>query len=294
MNKRPKVSHIQLPKIQNNYSEIFHPLSEKGKQLSEQWSTKDFSFVNQLEEGSTCKVWLAIEDKSDKKCAIKVIDKGQPEMDNFLLYHLTRREIDIQSTLKSKYIIKMYGWFETDYKYYLVFQLGDRDLFNCVYRKEKSVPLSIPKALRYIKMIAIALMECHKLNVIHRDVKLENMIMDKGSDTVYLTDFGLSDYDTGNLNIKCGSSYYSSPEVLNSLIYNYKTDIWSLGVAFYVMIIGTYPFDPKRNNFNLIFTQSVPLDIQDCIRRMLNINPVERIELKDLLELDVFRNVNLD
>ena len=86
---------------------------------------------------------------------------------------------------------------------------------------------------------------CHNHNVVHRDLKVENLLLDANMN-IKIADFGLSNYykANGHLTSWCGSPEYAAPEVLEGKKYcGPEIDVWSLGVVLYVLVCGALPFD---------------------------------------------------
>lgn len=94
------------------------------------------------------------------------------------------------------------------------------------------------------------------MGVVHRDIKPENIMLSKDGE-IKLIDFGLSQRTQGNRKLKtvAGTPYYMAPEVLEGN-YDYKCDLWSLGVLLYVFMSGYLPFQGQSRNevFNKIAT----------------------------------------
>ena len=91
--------------------------------------------------------------------------------------------------------------------------------------------------------------------VVHRDLKVENLLLDN-ENNIKLADFGFSNYyDSSLMSTWCGSPPYAAPELFEGKEYNGpKVDIWSLGVVLYVLVSGTLPFNGVSSNLiNLIF-----------------------------------------
>lgn len=98
-----------------------------------------------------------------------------------------------------------------------------------------------------------AMATIHYNNVIHRDIKMENIVFSKndGFDSLKVIDFGSACkhvYGSDKLHYDLsGSPYYTSPEMLNGKGYNEKTDVWSLGVIFHYLLLGCFPYDGKSD-----------------------------------------------
>ena len=86
----------------------------------------------------------------------------------------------------------------------------------------------------------------HSQNIAHRDLKLENVLIDPKSEQVKIIDFGFSVHcknDEGGLQQVLGTPCYMSPEIIDKKTYDpFKVDVWALGVLFYRILVGTYPF----------------------------------------------------
>ena len=162
------------------------------------------------------------------------------------------REIINQFKLKHPHVIKLEEIFVTDTHLALVMEYADRgDLFNYVKQRGS---LSESHARWFFQQIIMALDYCHRMDVVNRDVKMENILLSSnelvahGMPLVKLSDFGFSkDVSTHSPpRTRLGTPMYIAPEVLkNKMGANYdgkKSDIWSAGVVLHVMLTGQYPF----------------------------------------------------
>jgi serine/threonine protein kinase len=100
----------------------------------------------------------------------------------------------------------------------------------------------------FFKQIAEGLHHCHSNKIIHRDIKLNNILLDEGF-TVKICDFGISKIVKKGeiLKEQCGTPAYMSPEmILHQGYRGFSCDIWSLGILLYFLFIGTFPFLAKN------------------------------------------------
>ncbi|KAF8770158.1 NUAK family SNF1-like kinase 1 like protein [Argiope bruennichi] len=179
--------------------------------------------------------------------------------------------------------------FENKEKIVLVMQFAaGGELFNYLFEKKV---LSDNEARRIFRQIASAVYYCHKNKICHRDLKLENVLLDEKGNAK-ITDFGLSNvFDEKNLlNTYCGSPLYASPEIVTGVpYYGPEVDCWSMGVVLYTLVYGAMPFD--GSNFKKLVTQISEADYyepknksgaSDLIRKLLTVNPSKRATIVDI------------
>lgn len=103
-------------------------------------------------------------------------------------------------------------------------------------------------ARKFARQISSALEYCHRNNVVHRDLKIENILI-SANGSIKLIDFGLSNLfnPAAHLSTFCGSLYFAAPELLNAKVYTGpEVDVWSFGVVLYVLVCGKVPFSTLR------------------------------------------------
>jgi len=210
-----------------------------------------------------------------------------------------QNEINILRMLNHKNIIKLYEVYENDLYVHIVMEyLKGGELFKQL--QEKGAYSEKDAALMF-KLILEALDYCHERGVIHRDLKPENMILIGGSANKWelkIADFGLSAIvDPKNLQtLKCGSPGYVAPEVLNSMGYDTKADIYSAGVILIVLLTGKLPFSgrnyheviSKNKEGDIVFEESywktLSPEAKDLAQKMVIKDPTARISAKNALQ----------
>ena len=112
-----------------------------------------------------------------------------------------------------------------------------------------------PEARKYFRQLISAIDHSHRANVVHRDLKLENMLLDENKNLL-VTDFGLGrSFDPESnqfMSTFCGTPNYASVEMVSGVPYvGVKSDIWSMGVILYYLLSGEYPF--KGQNTSMLY-----------------------------------------
>ena len=237
-----------------------------------------------LGEGQFGKVVKGINKKTNTKVAIKIINKkamtslrSNINISDEVAKQKFIRETNIMRICNHPHIVKYYGCYEEDDKFYIVMERIDYgDLYSLVNKYGVLDDIIVQKICA---QLISALEYCHGNLITHRDLKLENiLISNKKNMIVKLSDFGLSTYINMNSFQKtfCGSIHYAAPEIISGNAYNpMKTDIWSIGVIIYALLIGKYPW--KDNCVNDT--------INDIINFNYRIHDFELLdeEIKDLL-----------
>ncbi|XP_055926533.1 probable serine/threonine-protein kinase MARK-A [Argiope bruennichi] len=210
-----------------------------------------FLVLRKLGQGTYGKVQLALNKETNQEVAIKTIKKAKIENEEDMLR--IRREIHIMTSIRHPHIIHIHEVFETRQKIVIVMQYASGgelyDYLGC----HETLPDS--EARRLFRQIASAIYYCHKNKICHRDLKLENILLDDQGNA-QIADFGLSNIfdDRRRMNTFCGSPLYAPPEIVKGLPYKGpEVDCWSLGVLLYTLIYGTMPFDGR--NFKELVTQ---------------------------------------
>ncbi|XP_052748741.1 uncharacterized protein LOC113514438 isoform X3 [Galleria mellonella] len=235
--------------------------------------------------GNFAVVKLATHVITKSKVAIKIIDKSRLDEDNL---KKTFREIAIMKRLRHPHIVRLYQVMESSHTIYLVTEYAPNgEIFDHLVSRGR-MPES--EAARSFAQMVAAVGYCHANGVVHRDLKAENLLLDRDMN-IKLADFGFSnEYTSGSpLATWCGSPPYAAPELFEGRQYDGpKADIWSLGVVLYVLVCGALPFDGGTlhelrqvvlsGKFRIPYFMS-----QDCehlIRHMLVVEPEKRLSLR--------------
>ncbi|KAK8817749.1 hypothetical protein WA538_004466 [Blastocystis sp. DL] len=169
----------------------------------------------------------------------------------------------------------------------------------------KNGPLKEQEARTVMRVLLETIRECHKRHILHRDIKLDNVMFrtsENRLEDVVLLDFSFSIIAPSNLEESyVGTQEYASPEILKHTSYSVKTDMWSLGVLFYGLVTGFFPFGSQRDamltekimnglfarndSFNRLTTQC-----QDLISHILEVDPMKRYSAEEALNHPWFRS----
>ncbi len=206
-------------------------------------SLADFYDIKEpIGKGKFGLVRAAISREKGNRVAVKIIKKSSLSSEDM---GLIRREIEILKLCQHPNIILLHDIFEnTEYIYIVMELMRGGDLYN--YLETRKFKTSRTRSRNIVHSLATALFYLHSYGIIHRDIKLDNVIMiDESDDSdVKIVDFGLSKLIGPNE--KCMEPYgtygFVAPEVLLGNPYDKQVDVWSLGVIAYTLLSGQEPF----------------------------------------------------
>ena len=231
---------------------------------------------------------VRIAKKNDSICCAKIIMKStfsNEEDHKFLM-----REVEALKKIDHKNIVKFYDFYEDEANIY-IFQeyCPGKTLKKYI---EEVGAISENHAAIILMQLMSALSYINELNIAHRDLKLENIIISTG-DSIKLIDFGFCSTHSNVLSQTfCGSPIYAAPECILGKPYNsMKSDIWSSGVILYTMVTGEYPWDVSNINVmvNKIvrgeysFNTTMSFQCKNLIGFMLSVDAVKRKTPKEIL-----------
>lgn len=210
-----------------------------------------------LGKGSYAVVNVAYSKKLKRQVAIKIILKKKAPQDYITKF--LPREISVMKQIKHPNIIGLYEAIETNSRIFLVMDMADGgDLLDYI---KTNGAVCEPEARKFFRQLVNAAEYLHNLGVVHRDLKCENILLDRGKN-ILLSDFGFAraqpiENDTGKRRLSmtfCGSYAYAPPEILRGIAYDgTRSDVWSMGVVLFTMLCAKLPYDDS--NLKLLMEQ---------------------------------------
>ncbi|CEP13447.1 hypothetical protein [Parasitella parasitica] len=248
------------------------------------------------------KVKLALNTETNEKVAVKIVprklvlNKSVPptkkERDAEISREIrTIREASIMLLLDHPFIARLDEMVLVDNFYYLFMEYVDGgQLLDYIISHGK---LKERQARQFSRQIASALDYCHRNSIVHRDLKVENILISR-SGTIKVIDFGLSNVFSprSHLSTFCGSLYFAAPELLDGRMYTGpEVDVWSFGVVIYVLVVGAVPFDDqnvaalhaKVKQGEVEYPGHLSGDCKSLLQRMLVTRRKQRASLSEVI-----------
>ena len=251
----------------------------------------EFDLIELVGQGNYGRVYKAIHKKTGKIYSAKIayIEKAN-EIESF------KKEINILSQCNNQYIVHYYGSYIKGHQIWIILEFCDG---GSLYELIKILPrnLNEEEIASLIYMILKGLIFLHENKKIHRDVKSENILLTHEG-IAKLADFGVSTqlmHSFSKKITKIGTPFYMSPEVIMQNKYDYKCDIWSLGITSIEMAEGEPPFSKVKGYWVLkkIIThppkglknkEKWSKEFNDFIEKCLIYEPEKRPSAKELLD----------
>jgi aurora kinase A len=258
---------------------------QQGLQTTPKWTLSDFDIGRPLGKGKFGTVYLAREKKSKFIVALKVLFKKELKKAQVELQ--LRREIEIQTHLRHKNILRMFGYFHDEGRVYLILEFAPG---GELYKSLQSQPMkhfSEEQTAAYISQLADALIYCHSRKVLHRDIKPENLLIGTNGE-LKIADFGWSVHaPSSKRETVCGTLDYLPPEMVEGKTHDETADIWSVGILCYEFLVGKPPFETSSYNatydrilkVDFKFPANISEGAQDFICKILKREPQDRLPL---------------
>ena len=266
--------------------------------------TSKYKLEKEIGEGQFGKVFMGRNVLTNQKVAIKRISKKKVDYNEYLKSALMK-EIEIMQTCKCKFSVELYEKIDSETNYNLIMEICDGDLFDLLKLKNGFNYKEIKKIMNQLNIVFEIMQKNH---IMHRDLKLKNILFKYTNDSktefeVKLSDFGFSK-KVGEANIThtiLGTPITMSPEILMKKPYTNESDLWSIGVIMYQMYFNAVPFfgyNEKLILNDILKKKGVPSrmpkekDFSDLLSKIFVIDPKNRISWENYFKHPFFSDNN--
>lgn len=249
----------------------------------------DYVVVEEVGRGSYAVVKQWLNKLTELRVAIKEYEKKNLVTPQKRI--TVSNEIKTLSLLRHPNIVRLFTTLEDSSKLYLVMELIQGQSLEAHIRSRTRLPE--PDAISLFRQILRAVAHCHEKQISHRDIKTENILV-TSEGVVKLIDFGFATLSerSEKLKVFCGTPCYMPPEIVARKKYlGPNADVWSLGVLYYFMLSGSFPFYGKsleelfRNIYRgkYSFPGCISASAQSFIGRMLQVNEEQRATANEVI-----------
>lgn len=252
-----------------------------------------YDLQEELGNGTFGDVYRAVCLRTGKALAIKLVNKAF--LRDINAQRRLLKEIQIQRKLTHPNIVALHDCYEDRHHVFLVMDLCSKGELLSLVRRCGRLPEM--KVVGLFRQLVEGVTYLHSKSIMHRDIKLANILLDGDGEDIRLkiADFGLAaalDSSDSERTTVCGTPNYLSPEIAFNQPYTYASDLWSLGVALYTMLVGTPPFQGsqvsetiqrvKQGAYSL--PDHLTEDARDLINNLLQKDPKMRVPLLEILK----------
>ncbi|XP_023945952.1 serine/threonine-protein kinase N [Bicyclus anynana] len=276
-----------------------------SRRQSGDMSMTSFRLLSVLGRGHFGKVILAQYRPTNEYFAIKALKKGdiiaRDEVDSLLS---EKRIFEVANAIRHPFLVNLFACFQTDQHVCFVMEYAaGGDLMMHIHADV----FTEPRAVFYAACVVLGLQYLHENNIIYRDLKLDNLLLDTEG-YVKIADFGLCKEGMGwgdRTGTFCGTPEFLAPEVLTETSYTRAVDWWGLGVLIFEMLVGESPFPGEDEgevfdsivNDEVRYPRTLSLESIALMRRLLRKNPERRLgsserDAEDVKKQAFFRNVD--
>eukprot|EP00033_Pygsuia_biforma_P002751 GCRY01003039.1.p1 GENE.GCRY01003039.1~~GCRY01003039.1.p1 ORF type:complete len:657 (+),score=188.21 GCRY01003039.1:119-2089(+) len=263
----------------------------------------EFEKIRVIGRGTFGSAILCRRRSDNRMCVVKQVDLTGMDEDG---RNGAINEVRFMSMLKHPCIVAYYDAFFDSGRtiLHIVMEFCDSGNVLKLIKKHQLLKQSIPekRIVHYIVQGLLALKHCHDKKLIHRDIKSENLFLNK-KDRCLLGDFGLGrvlEYSDEMASTRVGTPFYLPPEICEGQKYNQKCDIWSMGVVLYELMALEKPFfgtslpevimKITKGKFKPL-PKTYCKELRELVGKMLNVKPEKRPSVDEILALEVFRPV---
>ena len=260
------------------------------------YSLEDFNLMRVIYNGSLGVIKIALHIPSGTIMVLKIISKYtvvSRAKNEFVM-----RERNILKQIRNPYIVRLYSTFQDTENLYMVEEfLQGGDMFRML-KIFRALPLE--QARFYCTELVCAICHLHCRGIIYRALKPENVVIDKDGH-LRLVDFGMAKRirDGEKTYTMCGTPDYMAPEIILAVGHNEAADWWTLGILLYEILTGRPPFMDKTPtglyekilNSSISFGKIGDFETQNLLKRLLEKNPADRIDMKRIQKHDFFRGI---
>ncbi|MBN8593282.1 MAG: serine/threonine protein kinase [Anaerolineae bacterium] len=253
-----------------------------------------FIIGEKIGSGGMAVVYKALNTETKRRVALKVLRSMVAE--NPAAVERFQQEATIATRLKHPHVVQIHSHGQLRGRHYLEMQFMAGGTLQ--QRLQNPTELSVQEAIRLLRHVASALDYAHSQGVIHRDLKLENILLDDRGNAA-LGDFGIARAaDSANLTatgMMIGTPLYLSPEQILGNPHDFRADLYGMGIIAYVLTVGQYPFNgekiatilnahvtipaPTPSNIN----PQIPKSVDAVLLKALAKHPEERYPSADML-----------
>jgi serine/threonine protein kinase len=260
----------------------------------------NYRIIQQLGIGGMGIVFKAVHTNLDKVVAIKMIAPGLAMNEHFI----TRfgREAKALAKMEDPNIVRIFDLRHEGDQWFIVMEFIEGDTLTDKIKKEGALPWQ--KSIPIITQILTSIGHAHQAGIIHRDIKPNNVMINKEG-TIKITDFGLAKDQQSGANTMTlssgGTLFYMSPEHVKGFAYtDHRSDIYSIGMTAYEMLTGQVPFDHNATDFDIRekimrkdfppmrkLMQDIPRDLDKIIIKSIAKKPEKRYQSAEEMLTDI-------
>ncbi|KAK2026818.1 Pkinase-domain-containing protein [Colletotrichum zoysiae] len=272
---------LQQQQQQQQFSMQQQAADQQVRQTKGKYTLADFDILRTLGTGSFGRVHLVQSKHNQRFYAVKVLKKAQ--VVKMKQVEHTNDERKMLGEVKHPFLITLWGTFQDSKNLYMVMDFVEGGELFSLLRKSGRFPNPVAKF--YAAEVTLALEYMHSRNIIYRDLKPENLLLDRHGH-LKITDFGFAKRVPDKTWTLCGTPDYLAPEVVSNKGYNKSVDWWSLGILIYEMLCGYTPFwdsgSPMKIYENILkgkvkYPAYINPDAQDLLEKLITADLTKRL-----------------